>query len=93
MITDILKLSNSQHLIILDDVLGIYRDRNPADRGKIIKHWIRYVVNGKVIKTLYENITHAEYAIIKWASNYNQIVRGGYLAQDKITILQPSDLE
>lgn len=83
--TDML-LSSSGTTILLDTVVGIYRDRNPADKGKVIKHWIKYDCDNRIEKRLIEGITHPEYAVIKAASHYNQ-VRNTYVSQNKVVII------
>lgn len=85
MITDYIYLSATGVSLKLANITGIYRDRNPADKGKIIKHWIKYSIDGKTTKVLYNSITHPEYAVIKVAANYNQI-RNTYIAQGTVTI-------
>jgi hypothetical protein len=86
MIKNKILLSTSGKLLDLTFVVGIYRDRNPADKGKVIKHWVKENINNKIVKTLIEGIHHPEYAVIKVAANFNQVV-STYVEQGQVTLL------
>jgi hypothetical protein len=83
-----IKLSHSTILIGLSIVYGIYRDHRPKEeRDGIIRHWVKLKdEEGKLHKTLIVGITHPEYAVIKSASNYNQ-VRETYVSQGKVSVI------
>lgn len=86
MITDSITLAKSGVKLMLGNIYGIYRDRNPATKGDgVIRHWIKIANNGKQSKILYIHITHPEYVVIKQAAHYNQI-RDTYIHQGTVTI-------
>lgn len=86
MITDTITLSKTGVKLKLENIYGIYRDRNPQLKGDgIIRHWIKIKVANATTKILYIHITHPEYSVIKNAAHYNQI-RDTYMYQGTVTI-------
>lgn len=79
-------LNSSGITLDLNYVTGIYRDRNPADKGKIIKHWVKQFIGGKQTKTLIEGITHPEYAVIKANAHAKQITNT-YMQQGTVFVV------
>jgi len=89
MITDCIKLRTTGLVIKLERVIGIYRDNNPAYKGKAVNHWIKFRGDDRVEKILFSGLTHEECMLIRSAAYYNQM-RDSYSRLEKVTIEEDS---
>lgn len=65
-------VTHGPHTIDLANVFGIYSDRSSARK---VGYWVRSKdVDGKLVKTFYENMSSRDRLLISAASRFNQVV-------------------